>query len=230
MDFEQIQKINALAKSLLQTGHADDLETATRMARDILEKGDKSLSEVTAMLEADKEKIQEYWQDDSIKQNKKQTNEDITEPAKEPIMAEVEELGDVESAKTLAKEGREEKATTSFDPDEFAKTLQTKLQAVINELVMEIKTLKDKVDVLNDDVAALKSKVIKVESTNSPEAEYNVPKEKTVAEKESKELKPDESKESKEQKSKEKKMPHPKVGDISSEDVSIEKYFYFGNK
>ncbi|PIN87003.1 hypothetical protein COV19_02320 [Candidatus Woesearchaeota archaeon CG10_big_fil_rev_8_21_14_0_10_44_13] len=161
MDVEQMQKINKLARELMQHGIAPDMEEATKQAELMINKGDNSISEV-------------------IRPNS------TKRPEERQQVQQREERSDNEGAVIME---------------------LRKLATQLGEQSRTIKSLKEQLDGVKDEMGKLKAM-----KTHQPVMIKQPFEEQVHLKKE--EVKKDE--------------PHPRVGAYASEDVSIEKFFYSG--
>ncbi|MFC1697137.1 hypothetical protein ACFL1H_02295 [Nanoarchaeota archaeon] len=207
MDYENLQKINDLAKTLMSQGICSTMDEALDQAKTMIGKEKESLKEFEEMSEEESEKMAK---------------------AAAKVEGTVEKPKENIEEKNEVSEMSNESAVVGNHDDVHSKMMdqiQAAVQNVVNEQTQEILKLKDQ-------VVNLSRLVDKLSNSQGPTV-----KEMTAQA----EVKPEESgaqpdsgiKEMKSEPKQEEKKgadAHPKIGDIGPDDVSIEKYFYFGNK
>jgi len=204
MSVEDIQKVNELAQELLKKNFVENREEAVKKAQEMLDK------KITG----------------EVPEREKEAEEQGKSPAfsKEKVKEEKPEEKEKQEKSTIIDDNSLKELRNKINQtEEYTKKQFANYKNALIALEKEIKKVKQQVDKIN--TSAPKDPAEEPQKVQDPAEE---PQKVKKGQDHGNQTKSDSSQEEP-QKVKDKKS-NPRTGDNKSEDVSIEKMFYFGNK
>ena len=205
MDLEKIRKINELTKTLQQHNFA------------------------TSSIDAVENATQVYNEQPKVEQNPFQQPSQLGNPFVAQTQNQSQNFTVTPQAPTPVQEQRQ-----SESPSLLERRYQLILEMNTKKYDQEINGLKDQISTLSSQIMSLRADIMKISSQPKPQYQQEVKNEQTqqtqsLNQQYQQELAQQQPTQSNDP-TPEPKKEHPRQGKFTSEDVPIEKYFYFGRK